>query len=76
MIHASDAELASGYDDSMAGNATFTIDRSSDAMNVPRAVTMNTARDRRPPRAGSAVPAGGSPPVRSFIERTIEDCVL
>ena len=28
-----------GYDASMSGNATFTIERSSDAMNVPRAVT-------------------------------------
>ena len=66
MIHASDAEVASGYDASMSGNATFTIDRSSDAMNVPRAVTMNTARDRRPAtwRVGGAVwpvAAGASP---------------
>ena len=38
----------------MSGNATFTIDRSSDAMNVPRAVTMNTAPDRGAAVAGSA----------------------
>ena len=36
----------------MSGNATLTIDRSSDAMNVPRAVTMNTAPDRGAAVAG------------------------
>ena len=38
----------------MSGNATLTIERSSEAMNVPRAVTMNTAPDRGAAVAGSA----------------------
>jgi hypothetical protein len=38
----------------MSGNATFTIDRSSDAMNVPSAVTMNTAWARPRSVPGSA----------------------
>ena len=53
MIHDSDAELASGYDASMSGKATLTIDRSSDAMNVPSAVTTNT----RPARGAALVAA-------------------
>ena len=56
MIHDSDAELASGYDASMSGNATFTIERSSEAMNVPSAVTMNTAPARGPPGRVAARP--------------------
>ena len=58
MIHDSDAELAAGYDASMSGNATLTIERSSEAMNVPSAVTMNTTPARGAPDVGAASAVG------------------
>ena len=57
MTHASDAWLAWGYEVFRSGKATLTIDRSSAAMNEPRAVTANTA----PGRDGAAIPAGVVP---------------
>ena len=48
----------------MSGNATFTIDRSSDAMKVPRAVTMNTAPGRGAAVAGSALRTVGEAALR------------
>ena len=66
MTQANAARLSSGKDRCSAGNATFTIDRSNDAMNAPRAVTKKTA-----PRCVF----GGTISISSLIELTLFDCV-
>ena len=67
MTQASVARESPGNDRSRAGKATFTMERSSEAMNAPRAVTTKTAwRSGRPSaclgpavcRPGRGVPVG------------------
>ena len=59
MIHDSDAELAAGYDASMSGKATLTIERSSEAMKVPeRGDDEHDARTGRRPTWGAASAVG------------------
>jgi hypothetical protein len=60
MTQASDARESWGKECSRAGKATFTIERSSEAMKAPRAVTTKTRFRRRAmlPMAAEASAAG------------------
>jgi hypothetical protein len=72
MTHARVARESPEKVRSRAGKATFTTDRSREAMNAPRAVTANT----RFRAAGATGTDGGWEPVVScVIQRTLTDCV-
>src|ERR1019366_3987035 len=71
MTQAREACASWGKDRSSAGNATFTIERSSEAMKAPRAVTAKTTRRRL--RAWR--PATGPASVGSIMQLNLRDCV-
>ena len=61
MTQARVARLSPGKERWRAGNATLTIDRSSDAMKAPSAVTAKTIQPRSPwSSGGGATPAVGA----------------
>ena len=67
ITQASDAGASCENERSSAGKATLTIERSSEAMNAPRAVTTNTALLRL---ISSCAPAG-SALFSSIMKRTV-----
>jgi len=84
ITQASDARESWGKECSRAGKATFTIERSREAMKAPRAVTAKTRFRRRAVLGApvtSAVTARGSatglnPVATVGIAATLGDCIL
>ena len=70
MTQARVARLSWGKERSMAGKATLTMDRSSEAMNAPRAVTTKMVRCREVVMAGATWST-----VDSVMLPTLGDCI-
>jgi len=70
MTQASVARLSWEKECSRAGKATFTMDRSREAMKAPRAVTTKMVRCR-----AVVMPGATWSTVDSVMEPTVEDCV-